>query len=174
MYAPHGMHSTVSVPLPSCHHLLHALQQPERATHLKGSGQGHSRDCLRNSGSTVPFMSRRSCILGAGLYMGEIARRIILRLAEEGELFGKRVPAGLKSKRSLSTPQMARIDHDTSTDLLQTTDILQEAFGLEVDQITLEATMLVRISWSSFRSLCHRLLSRTSCRDPSGQPMRPD
>ena len=78
--------------------------------------------------------------------MGEIARRIILRLAEEGGLFGKRIPAGLKCKKSLTTPQMSRIDHDTSTDLLHTADILQEAFGLDVDQITLDSTQVVSIS----------------------------
>lgn len=81
---------------------------------------------------------------GAGLYMGEIARRIIQRLAEEGALFGRRVPASLKSKNSLSTPQMSKIDHDTSTDLLRTADILQEACGLAVDQITLRSTQVVR------------------------------
>ena len=76
--------------------------------------------------------------------MGEIARRIIQRLAEDGALFGRRVPAGLKSKNSLSTPQMSKIDHDTSTDLLKTADILQEACGLAVDQITLQSTQVVR------------------------------
>ena len=76
--------------------------------------------------------------------MGEIVRRIIQRLAEEGALFGRRVPASLKSKNSLSTPQMSKIDHDTSTDLLRTADILQEACGLAVDQITLQSTQVVR------------------------------
>ena len=83
--------------------------------------------------------------------MGEIARRIIQRLAEEGALFGRRVPAALKTKNALSTPQMSQIDHDTSTDLLRTADILQEACGLAVDQITLQSTQVVRklqsISW---------------------------
>lgn len=83
-------------------------------------------------------------MVNAGLYMGEIARRIIERLAEEGGLFGRRVPAGLKCKNSLSTPQMSKIDHDVSTDLLRTADILQEACGLAVDQITLESTQVVR------------------------------
>ena len=83
-------------------------------------------------------------MISAGLYMGEVARRIIQRLAEEGALFGRRVPTGLKSKDSLSTPQMSKIDHDTSTDLLRTADILQEACGLAVDQITLQSTQVVR------------------------------
>lgn len=75
--------------------------------------------------------------------MGEIARRIIQRLAEEGALFGRRVPAGLRTKNSLSTPQMSKIDHDTSTDLLITADILQKACGLAVDQITFHSTEVV-------------------------------
>ena len=77
--------------------------------------------------------------------MGEIARRIILRLAEEGGLFGRRIPTGLQAQGSLTTPQMSKIDHDTSTDLLRTADVLQEAFGLAVDQITLESTQVVRL-----------------------------
>lgn len=84
----------------------------------------------------------------AGLYMGEIARRIILRLAEEGGLFGRRIPTGLQAQGSLTTPQMSKIDHDTSTDLLRTADVLQEAFGLAVDQITLESTQVVQ-------EICH-------------------
>ncbi len=79
--------------------------------------------------------------------MGEIARRIILRLAEEGGLFGRRIPTGLQAQGSLTTPQMSKIDHDTSTDLLRTADVLQEAFGLAVDQITLESTQVVRLTW---------------------------
>ncbi len=78
--------------------------------------------------------------------MGEIARRIILRLAEEGGLFGRRIPTGLQAQGSLTTPQMSKIDHDTSTDLLGTADVLQEAFGLAVDQITLESTQVVRFT----------------------------
>ena len=85
--------------------------------------------------------------------MGEIARRIIQRLAEEGALFGRRVPAGLKSKNSLSTPQMNKIDHDASTDLLRTADILQEACGLAVDQITLHSTQVVRKLRSSTENM---------------------
>lgn len=90
----------------------------------------------------------------AGLYMGEIARRIIQRLADEGALFGRRVPAALRTKNSLSTPQMSKIDHDTSTDLLTTADILQEACGLAVDQITLHSTEVVsNLIYHIFRAL---------------------
>ncbi len=91
--------------------------------------------------------------------MGEIARRIILRLAEEGGLFGRRIPTGLQAQGSLTTPQMSKIDHDTSTDLLGTADVLQEAFGLAVDQITLESTQVVRLAWPCLSALlqhCHQ------------------
>ena len=76
--------------------------------------------------------------------MGEIARRIILRLAEEGGLFGRRVPDRMKTPKSFTTAQMNEIDQDASADLLTTADILQEAFGLAVDQITSESTQVVR------------------------------
>lgn len=88
--------------------------------------------------------------------MGEIARRIIQRLAEEGALFGRRVPAALKTKNALSTPQMSKIDHDTSTDLLRTADILQEACGLAVDQITLQSTQVVRDLICNSQAFCDK------------------
>ncbi len=97
--------------------------------------------------------------------MGEIARRIILRLAEEGGLFGRRIPTGLQAQGSLTTPQMSKIDHDTSTDLLGTADVLQEAFGLAVDQITLESTQVVRLAWPCLSALvqhCHRACTVSS------------
>ena len=113
--------------------------------------------------------------------MGEIARRVILRLAEEGGLFGKRVPAGLKCKNSLTTPQMGKIDHDTSTDMLRTADILQEAFGLDVDQITLDSTQVV--SHKIYRKICvwlacdtmhsHELLPQTRSVRLNGERILP-
>ncbi len=91
--------------------------------------------------------------------MGEIARRIILRLAEEGGLFGRRIPTGLQAQGSLTTPQMSKIDHDTSTDLLGTADVLQEAFGLAVDQITLESTQVVRLTCPFLSSSMQSILT---------------
>ena len=111
----------------------------------EGSFSGQRvRNAMRSITTVISSISLTdNCWYAVGLYMGDIARRIVLRLAEEGGLFGARVPAGLKCNSALSTPQMSKIDHDTSADLLHTADILQEACGLAVDQITLDSTQVV-------------------------------
>lgn len=85
------------------------------------------------------------CFLSAGLYMGELARRIILRLATEGGLFGARIPEKLQTPGTLTTPQMGKIDHDTSDGLQSTCDILTDAFGLEAEQLAPESLQAVSI-----------------------------
>lgn len=77
------------------------------------------------------------------MYMGEIARRIILRLAEEGGLFGDDIPDKLRTPMTLSTPQMAKIDHDSLEGLPITSGILSDVFGLTQEQLTLEAMQTV-------------------------------
>lgn len=71
--------------------------------------------------------------------MGEIARRIVLRLAEEADLFGGHVPDKLRTPMTLSTPQMAKIDQDGLEGLPITSGILSDAFELTQEQLTLEA-----------------------------------
>ena len=83
-------------------------------------------------------------VLAVGLYMGEIARRIILRLAEEGGLFGNSIPAKLRTPMTLSTPQMGKIDHDHIPGLPITAGILGDAFELTQEQLTLESLQTVR------------------------------
>ena len=76
--------------------------------------------------------------------MGEIARRIILRLAEEGGLFGGNIPEKLRTPMTLSTPQMGKIDHDHIPGLPITAGILADAFQLTQEQLSLEALETVR------------------------------
>ena len=82
-------------------------------------------------------------VLAVGMYMGEIARRIILRLAEEGGLFGDNIPAKLRTPMTLSTPQMGKIDHDHIPGLPITAGILGDAFELTQEQLTLESLQTV-------------------------------
>ena len=91
-------------------------------------------------------ITHQCCLVCAGLYLGEIARRIILRLADEASLFGQQVPEQLKVKGALHTSQMSQIDHDTSPDLQTTACMLQQCLQLPADELTLEACQAVSLS----------------------------
>nr|GEU65761.1 hexokinase-1-like [Tanacetum cinerariifolium] len=53
----------------------------------------------------------------SGMYLGELLRRVLLRMADEAELFGETVPPKLKTPFILRTPEMSAMHHDTSPDL---------------------------------------------------------
>ncbi|XP_047327406.1 hexokinase-1-like [Impatiens glandulifera] len=53
----------------------------------------------------------------SGMYLGEIVRRVLLRMAEEAAFFGDVVPPKLKIPFILRTPHMSAMHHDTSPDL---------------------------------------------------------
>ncbi|XP_031104514.1 hexokinase-1-like [Ipomoea triloba] len=53
----------------------------------------------------------------SGMYLGEILRRVLLKMAEEAAFFGDEVPSKLKTPFVLRTPEMSAMHHDTSPDL---------------------------------------------------------
>ncbi|KVI07792.1 Hexokinase [Cynara cardunculus var. scolymus] len=53
----------------------------------------------------------------SGMYLGEIVRRILVRMAESGSLFGKHVPERLRTPFTLGTPNISSMQQDTSEDL---------------------------------------------------------
>ncbi|GFS43908.1 hexokinase 1 [Actinidia rufa] len=53
----------------------------------------------------------------SGMYLGEIVRRVLCRMAEEAAFFGDTVPPKLKIPFILRTPHMSAMHHDTSSDL---------------------------------------------------------
>ncbi|CAI0423485.1 unnamed protein product [Linum tenue] len=53
----------------------------------------------------------------SGMYLGEIVRRVLLKMAEEASLFGETVPSKLQVPFILRTPDMSAMHHDTSSDL---------------------------------------------------------
>ncbi|KAI3463297.1 hypothetical protein Pfo_019960 [Paulownia fortunei] len=55
--------------------------------------------------------------LTSGMYLGEILRRVLLRIAEEASFFGDEVPPKLKIPFIFRTPEMSAIHQDTSSDL---------------------------------------------------------
>lgn len=74
--------------------------------------------------------------LTAGLYMGDIARRLILRATEGGELFDGKVPERMSQMETFETRFMAASAQDASSDLHATAGVLSEAFGMDAGSIS--------------------------------------
>ncbi|KAF2285219.1 hypothetical protein GH714_039038 [Hevea brasiliensis] len=53
----------------------------------------------------------------SGMYLGEIVRRVLLKMAQEAAFFGVDVPPKLEIPFILRTPHMSAMHHDTSSDL---------------------------------------------------------
>ncbi|KAF1859449.1 hypothetical protein Lal_00010033 [Lupinus albus] len=70
----------------------------------------------------------------SGMYLGDIVRRVLLKLAEEADFFGDTVPTKLRIPFILRTPDMSAMHHDTSSDLKvvgnKLRDILEVEFGV--------------------------------------------
>uniref|UniRef100_A0A0E0JII4 Phosphotransferase n=1 Tax=Oryza punctata TaxID=4537 RepID=A0A0E0JII4_ORYPU len=84
----------------------------------------------------------------SGMYLGEIVRRILLKLAHDASLFGDVVPTKLEQRFILRTPDMSAMHHDTSHDLKHLGAKLKDILGvadtsLEARYITLRVCDLV-------------------------------
>ncbi|CAL9132589.1 unnamed protein product [Musa textilis] len=66
----------------------------------------------------------------SGMYLGEILRRVLLRLAKEASFFGDSVPPKLEVPFILRTPVMSTMHHDTSPDLKVVGTKLNEVLGI--------------------------------------------
>ncbi|CAN4086881.1 unnamed protein product [Withania somnifera] len=77
----------------------------------------------------------------SGMYLGEILRRVLLRMAEEAGIFGDEVPPKLKNLFVLRTPDMSSMHHDTSSDLKVVGDKLKDI--LEISNTSLKTRKLV-------------------------------
>ena len=53
----------------------------------------------------------------SGMYLGEILRRVLLRMAIEASFFGEEVPSKLRIPFILRTPEMSAMHHDSTPDL---------------------------------------------------------
>lgn len=74
--------------------------------------------------------------LVSGMYMGEVACRIMLKLAREGSLFGGRVPEALVGPPwAFNAGDVAYIHSDETHDLSFTALRLHQKFGLDIDTI---------------------------------------
>ncbi|KAJ4951483.1 hypothetical protein NE237_028315 [Protea cynaroides] len=66
----------------------------------------------------------------SGMYLGEIVRRVLCKMAEEAAFFGDTVPEKLKVQFILRTPEMSAIHHDVSSDLRVVGKKLKDIFGI--------------------------------------------
>ncbi|THU51075.1 hypothetical protein C4D60_Mb06t27200 [Musa balbisiana] len=66
----------------------------------------------------------------SGMYLGEILRKVLLRLANEAALFGDSVPPKLETPFILRTPVMSAMHHDNSPDLKVVGTKLKELLGI--------------------------------------------
>ncbi|KAB5557672.1 hypothetical protein DKX38_008581 [Salix brachista] len=67
----------------------------------------------------------------SGMYLGEIARRALVTMAEEGSLFGMAVPNKLSTPFALRTPDICAMQQDNSDDLQAVGSILHNVAGVE-------------------------------------------
>ncbi|XP_024026579.1 hexokinase-2, chloroplastic isoform X2 [Morus notabilis] len=65
----------------------------------------------------------------SGMYLGEIVRRVLLKMTEEGDLFGKSVPVKLSNPFILRTPDLCAMQQDSSADLQTVGSILYSVVG---------------------------------------------
>lgn len=67
----------------------------------------------------------------AGMYLGEIVRRVLLKMAEADALFGEPIPEKLATPFALGTPDLCAMQQDTSNDLQDVGSILYNVAGVE-------------------------------------------
>ncbi|XP_043704147.1 hexokinase-1-like [Telopea speciosissima] len=66
----------------------------------------------------------------SGMYLGEIVRKVLCRMAEEAAFFGDTVPEKLKIPFILRTPEMSAMHHDKSSDLRVVGNKLKDILGI--------------------------------------------
>ncbi|KAG9444755.1 hypothetical protein H6P81_016095 [Aristolochia fimbriata] len=78
----------------------------------------------------------------SGMYLGEIVRRVILRMAQESDIFGgENVLSKLSIPFILRTPMIAAMLEDDTPDLIEAARVLEET--LQVPEIPLKVRKLV-------------------------------
>ncbi|KAH7846416.1 hypothetical protein Vadar_013797 [Vaccinium darrowii] len=66
----------------------------------------------------------------SGMYLGEVVRRVLLKMAKETAIFGETVPPKLAVHYMLRSPDMAAMHQDTSEDHEVVDEKLKELFGI--------------------------------------------
>ncbi|KAG2674776.1 hypothetical protein I3760_13G154000 [Carya illinoinensis] len=76
----------------------------------------------------------------SGMYLGEIVRRVLLRMSQESDIFGA-LPSKLSMPFILRTPMIAAMHEDDSPELTEVARILKDA--LEIPDVPLKVRKLV-------------------------------
>lgn len=72
----------------------------------------------------------------SGMYLGEIVRRVLLRMAEEAALFGDSIPPNLAIPFKLRTPDISAMHSDTSSDLKVAGRKLKDVLGIPYSSLS--------------------------------------
>ncbi|CAM8987565.1 unnamed protein product [Rhodiola kirilowii] len=75
------------------------------------------------------------------MYLGEIVRRVLYKMADEAALFGDVIPAKLRIPLILRTPDMSAMHHDTTPDLKVVAKKLRDM--LEISNTSLKTRKLI-------------------------------
>lgn len=67
----------------------------------------------------------------SGMYLGDIVRRVLLRMAEEASFFGDTIPPKLSIPFALRTPDMSAMHQDNSPNLEVVGNKLKSVFGIK-------------------------------------------
>ncbi|CAI9263841.1 unnamed protein product [Lactuca saligna] len=86
-------------------------------------------DTALDSESSNPGCRMFEKLIG-GIYLGEVVRRVLLKMARETAIFGESVPAKLKTPYTLRSPDMAAMHQDTSENRDAVHEKLLEIFGI--------------------------------------------
>lgn len=68
--------------------------------------------------------------LVSGMYLGDIVRRVILRMAQESDLFGDVIPSSLFDHSILRTPYISAMHQDESADLREVGRVMKDVLGI--------------------------------------------
>ncbi|GLT49022.1 hypothetical protein SLA2020_226080 [Shorea laevis] len=107
-----------------------------RSSHLPLTEHDHALDADSLNPSEQIFEK-----IISGMYLGEIVRRVLCRMAEEAAFFGDTMPTKLKVPFILRTPDMSAMHHDTSTDLKVVANKLKDI--LEISNSSLKMRKVI-------------------------------
>jgi hexokinase len=68
--------------------------------------------------------------LVSGMYLGDIVRRVILRMAQESDIFGDVTPSSLFDPFILRTPYVSAMHQDESVDLREVGRVMKDVLGI--------------------------------------------
>ncbi|XP_057538301.1 hexokinase-1 [Amaranthus tricolor] len=95
----------------------------------------------------------------SGMYLGEIVRRVLFKMAEEANVFGDTVPAKLRTPFVLRTPDMSAMHHDTSPDLKVVASKLKDVLGITDTSLKVRKVVV---------DVCDIIASRGACLSAAG------